>query len=79
MVLLGCYLIHSAQLSFLEHRFQWLKEIPAPRATTILVENLPKEYRSDEALRFYFLRLFGVEAIHQVGLKSFTLIFLLSL
>ena len=70
LVLLGCSLIHRAQRSFLERRFQWLKEIPAPRATTILVENLPKEYRSDEALRFYFLRLFGVDAIHQVGFKT---------
>eukprot|EP00913_Durusdinium_trenchii_P003476 g3218.t1 len=58
-------LIYTAQLRFLEQRFIWLKRIPAPRATTLLVEHLPPECRSDLALRFYFVRLFGPEAIVQ--------------
>lgn len=65
LVVSSCWLIYLAQLRFLVHRFNWLKHIPPPRATTLLVENLPKECRSDDALRVYFARLFGPQSIVQ--------------
>eukprot|EP00435_Cladocopium_sp_Y103_P001057 s1121_g1.t1 len=65
LVVSSCSLIYFAQLRFLVHRFNWLKHIPPPRATTLLVENLPKECRSDDALRVYFARLFGPQTIVQ--------------
>jgi len=65
LVISASRLIYLAQLRFLEQRFNWLKHIPPPRATTLLVEKLPMECRSDESLRFYFARLFGPQAIVQ--------------
>ncbi|CAJ1378997.1 unnamed protein product [Effrenium voratum] len=65
VVLAAGRFVYQAQLRFLEHRFTWLKKIPAPRATTLMVENLPEDCRSDEALRMYFARLFSPEAIQK--------------
>ena len=65
VVLAASYEVYAAQCSFLERRFEWLKRIPEPRATTLLVENLPPECRSDFALHQYFARLFPANAIAQ--------------
>ncbi|CAE7757141.1 unnamed protein product [Symbiodinium necroappetens] len=63
VVLAASYEVYAAQSRFLTRRFEWLKRIPEPRATTLLVENLPLECRSDFALHQYFARLFSREAI----------------
>lgn len=51
--------VFKAQSSFLLLRFQWLRELPNPRANTILVEGIPPEHQSDEALKAYFDKMFG--------------------
>ena len=63
VVLAASHEVYNAQCRFLERRFEWLKQIPEPRATTLLVENLPQECRSDFALHQYFARLFSADAI----------------
>eukprot|EP00747_Dinoflagellata_sp_TGD_P182868 gnl/TRDRNA2_/TRDRNA2_37321_c0_seq1.p1 gnl/TRDRNA2_/TRDRNA2_37321_c0~~gnl/TRDRNA2_/TRDRNA2_37321_c0_seq1.p1 ORF type:complete len:844 (-),score=150.09 gnl/TRDRNA2_/TRDRNA2_37321_c0_seq1:157-2688(-) len=47
-------MIFTAQQNFLDRRFKWISALPAPRATTILVDDIPLKYRSDAALRDYF-------------------------
>lgn len=59
-------LITRAQERFLERRFQWLKSMPPPRSTTVLVENIPQKYRSDATLRTFFECMFNREAIKAV-------------
>mmetsp|Transcript_124751 Transcript_124751/g.313760 ORF Transcript_124751/g.313760 Transcript_124751/m.313760 type:complete len:1058 (+) Transcript_124751:131-3304(+) len=58
-------MIFRAQYRFLRYRFQWLKDMPAPRSTTLMVENIPQEQRSDEALHAYFSRLFSDHAVER--------------
>lgn len=53
----------KAQEQFTERRFQWLKEIPFPRAQSLLVSNIPHMYRTDTALRNYFTSLFSEEDV----------------
>mmetsp|Transcript_70658 Transcript_70658/g.153451 ORF Transcript_70658/g.153451 Transcript_70658/m.153451 type:complete len:835 (+) Transcript_70658:103-2607(+) len=52
-------LIYKAQVKFLRRRKLWLMSLPAPRATTILVENIPDAHCSDLKLKAYFERIFG--------------------
>jgi len=64
VVVLVCNsLILQAHQEFLARRFEWLKAIPAPRANTLMVENIPQPYRSDEALKAYFMEVFREDAI----------------
>jgi hypothetical protein len=51
--------MHETQKVFLSLRQQWLRELPSPRATTILVEGIPPDYRSDEALASFFKKMFN--------------------
>lgn len=58
--------VYEAQKTFTGRRQKWLKERPWPQAMTILVQNIPTEYCTDEALTNYFLSLFP----HEEGLKA---------
>jgi len=55
-----CY---DAMRAFMVHRNRWLKSLPAPRSTTILVEGIPDEHRSDEKLKNYFDKIFGSSVV----------------
>lgn len=50
----------STHQDFMGRRFDWLKTMPSPQGTTIMVENIPPEFRSDQALRDYFQGPSGV-------------------
>eukprot|EP00933_Yihiella_yeosuensis_P018598 TRINITY_DN15207_c0_g2_i1.p1 TRINITY_DN15207_c0_g2~~TRINITY_DN15207_c0_g2_i1.p1 ORF type:complete len:836 (-),score=113.83 TRINITY_DN15207_c0_g2_i1:245-2752(-) len=63
VVLASAWQITVAQDHFTERRHEWLKEVPLPRATTVLVENIPPLFRSDHALRNYFVSVFSSEAV----------------
>lgn len=63
IVLLTLHLTNNTHLHFLKYRFQWLGNIPEPRSTTLMVESIPEEYRSDEKLKAYFVHLFTEAAI----------------
>jgi hypothetical protein len=42
-----------------EFRYKWLRELPVPRATTVLVENIPRDQQSDVELKRFFESLFA--------------------
>lgn len=52
-------LIFGAMRDFMTRRQQWLRALPAPRSTTIMVEGIPETYRHDDKLKAYFDALFG--------------------
>eukprot|EP00929_Paragymnodinium_shiwhaense_P097707 TRINITY_DN59330_c0_g1_i1.p1 TRINITY_DN59330_c0_g1~~TRINITY_DN59330_c0_g1_i1.p1 ORF type:complete len:840 (+),score=196.89 TRINITY_DN59330_c0_g1_i1:126-2645(+) len=65
IVLATISVVEETHSKFLDRRFRWLRKLPMPRATTIMVENIPRQYCSDDALRVYFNRLFGDFAVQR--------------
>jgi hypothetical protein len=63
VVVVSLWLIRNAQLDFLQRRFAWISARPQPQATTLLVENIPRQYRTDKALKKYFSDLFSEDAV----------------
>merc|ERR1711953_1556711 len=51
-------MLYNAMREFVKRRREWLKKMPVPRATTVLVEGIPDlidgEKRSDSELKKYF-------------------------
>jgi len=45
---------YDTMTKFQRLRFDWLRELPAPRCLAVLVEGIPDEYRSDEKLLEFF-------------------------
>jgi hypothetical protein len=66
------YLAFQAQAKFLEMRYHWLKNLSEPRASTILVENIPDKYRSDEKLKGFFDSLFTKGSISSASVVKDT-------
>jgi hypothetical protein len=60
--------LHAAQARFVKIRQEWLERLPEPQATTLLIEGIPKDYRSDAKLLALFRRLLGdkVKTCHVV-------------
>eukprot|EP00933_Yihiella_yeosuensis_P041793 TRINITY_DN3619_c1_g1_i7.p1 TRINITY_DN3619_c1_g1~~TRINITY_DN3619_c1_g1_i7.p1 ORF type:complete len:778 (-),score=113.89 TRINITY_DN3619_c1_g1_i7:306-2639(-) len=58
--------VWKAQDDFIHKRFVWLSNLQSPRATTILVENIPENYRSEAKVREFFLDAFPAEAIKEI-------------
>lgn len=59
------YCLYSAQAGFTSRRLRWLEMMPAPRARSLLVQNIPLQYQSDRALKDYFCRIFGRDVIER--------------
>eukprot|EP00930_Biecheleria_cincta_P000945 TRINITY_DN102127_c0_g1_i1.p1 TRINITY_DN102127_c0_g1~~TRINITY_DN102127_c0_g1_i1.p1 ORF type:complete len:841 (-),score=166.57 TRINITY_DN102127_c0_g1_i1:9-2465(-) len=60
-------LIHRSQKDFVPVRIQWLKEMPSPNATTILVQDIPDELKTRNALtKFFDVGVFGQKSVKQV-------------
>lgn len=55
--------IYQAQAKFVRWRFEWLKAMPAPRSTSVLVESLPQELRTDDRLGAYFNDVFAEDVV----------------
>ncbi|CAK0887322.1 unnamed protein product [Prorocentrum cordatum] len=51
-------MIWTAQEKFIPRRIAWLKAMPEPRATTLLVTDIPRQYCSDTGLKEYYEKLF---------------------
>mmetsp|Transcript_29806 Transcript_29806/g.52397 ORF Transcript_29806/g.52397 Transcript_29806/m.52397 type:complete len:765 (+) Transcript_29806:86-2380(+) len=62
--------IYWAMERYLERRFDWLEKLPMTRATTILVENVPEAYQTDERLKDFFGKLFGATKVKQAYLAK---------
>lgn len=65
VVMVACWQITYAHESFVQRRYQWLANIPRPRATTVMVTNIPVMYRSDRALKDYFSSLFPESSVER--------------
>lgn len=63
VVLITLGLVFRAQASFQTRRFEWMKDMPLPQATTVLVQFLPTDCRSDKGLAQHFQGLFTADAI----------------
>merc|ERR1711865_734918 len=50
--------IFAAMRSFMNKQKVWLRNLPAPRSATILVEGIPTEYCQDKALEKFFNDIF---------------------
>eukprot|EP00929_Paragymnodinium_shiwhaense_P119380 TRINITY_DN91273_c0_g1_i1.p1 TRINITY_DN91273_c0_g1~~TRINITY_DN91273_c0_g1_i1.p1 ORF type:complete len:954 (-),score=107.66 TRINITY_DN91273_c0_g1_i1:58-2919(-) len=61
-------MIWAAHERFVVRRYRWLKGIPKPRATTLMVSDIPEKYQSDAALLNYYQSMFpdGVERAYVV-------------
>jgi len=58
------HLIYESQKNaFLPRRYKWLQSMPHTRSATILVENIPQEYCSDQALHRLFTRMVCEESV----------------
>lgn len=55
--------VRATHCRFLKLRFEWLANLPEPQSTTLMVEGIPKELRSDEALQRYFVYQLGEGAV----------------
>jgi hypothetical protein len=44
--------------NFLRLRYKWLKQMPAPRSVTVLVEGIPEGWRTDVKLKEFFTTMF---------------------
>mmetsp|Transcript_69559 Transcript_69559/g.126874 ORF Transcript_69559/g.126874 Transcript_69559/m.126874 type:complete len:810 (-) Transcript_69559:38-2467(-) len=62
--------IFRAQKKFMTMRFKWLRELPEPRATSILVEGVPDEYCSDAKLLEFFEDMFGASRVKSAYLAK---------
>lgn len=58
--------LHRAQKSFLPLRMRWLKEMPEPAVTTLLLQNIPEHLRTTEDLRTFFDGVFGYNAVKRI-------------
>lgn len=58
--------IYRAMESFVKQRYRWLQELPPPRSHTLLIEDIPAEYRSEAVLKAYFEDIFGRGKVHSV-------------
>lgn len=59
------YFINQGHEEFLKLRGKWLETMAPPRSTTLLVEGIPEEQRSDQSLYRYFVKLFSEKAVHR--------------
>merc|ERR1719174_290501 len=50
--------LYTCQRDFIVRRMSWLTRMHSPRCTTILVEGIPEEHRTDEKFKSYFQTLF---------------------
>jgi len=65
VVVVSQLLIFRAQRSFLDRRYAWLRAMPAPQSTTVLVENIPPECCSDGELLRKFQGMFGTDSVKE--------------
>lgn len=57
------HFVHESMKRFVHRRFEWLASLPRPRASTVLVEGIPEEYRSDEKLKEFFTECFSPDSV----------------
>jgi hypothetical protein len=63
---------YKAQEDFLPRRFKWLKTLPRPTSSTVMVEGIPPRYCSESALRKYFSEMFPGNTIETAHVAMHT-------
>jgi len=63
VTVLVIHLVYASMPSFLILRYKWLKQMPAPRCVTVLVEGIPEGWRSDKKLKEFFSIMFKPEYV----------------
>jgi hypothetical protein len=58
VVIVTEHMIFGAMAKFLKTRFEWLMNLDPPQSNTVMVEGIPPEWRSDQALKQFFDNLF---------------------
>mmetsp|Transcript_118145 Transcript_118145/g.329434 ORF Transcript_118145/g.329434 Transcript_118145/m.329434 type:complete len:801 (+) Transcript_118145:70-2472(+) len=66
------YFIIQSQRAFVERRNRWVKAMPAPQSTTVLVEGIPPDFCTDEALLRKFRELFGADRVESASVVRIT-------
>eukprot|EP00930_Biecheleria_cincta_P061584 TRINITY_DN4714_c0_g1_i1.p1 TRINITY_DN4714_c0_g1~~TRINITY_DN4714_c0_g1_i1.p1 ORF type:complete len:780 (+),score=110.56 TRINITY_DN4714_c0_g1_i1:166-2340(+) len=51
--------VFNAMEFFCRARIKWLRNIPSPQSTTVMVEGIPGQYQSKETLERYFAKFFN--------------------
>uniref|UniRef100_A0A7S0ZV34 CSC1/OSCA1-like 7TM region domain-containing protein n=1 Tax=Noctiluca scintillans TaxID=2966 RepID=A0A7S0ZV34_NOCSC len=72
VVLIILHMVKTHQKSFLESRFEWLRDVPVPRATTVMVENIPLQFAHDAALKDFFAERFPEDKLVEVSVVKKT-------
>mmetsp|Transcript_21295 Transcript_21295/g.45301 ORF Transcript_21295/g.45301 Transcript_21295/m.45301 type:complete len:875 (+) Transcript_21295:134-2758(+) len=74
VVIITQRLIYDAMRAFIPRRMKWLKEMPEPRATTVLMEGIPAGVKNspEDLKRFYDEHVFGREAVREVHIVKDT-------
>ena len=61
VVWLVCFTVHffidQALKKFLKFRMKWMEAVPIPQSTTVLVEAVPADWRSDGKLKMFFQKV----------------------
>lgn len=65
-------LVYDSMDRFMHLRKDWLKSMPKPRSSTVLVDNIPIEFRSDQALKDHFEEIVGEDQILRVYIVRHT-------
>jgi len=64
--------IYQAQARFIELRKAWLKAMPTPRCTTVLVQNIPVEHCTDVKVAAYFDNVFQRKVVETANVVKHT-------
>merc|ERR1740138_1582037 len=65
-------MLYTAMRGFLQKRKDWLMVMPNPRGTTVLVEGIPEEFRSDDELKTYFNKIFDKPVVKEAIIVKYT-------
>jgi len=51
---------------FTQYRSEFLKDLPEPQASTVLVQGIPQDYQSAQKVREFFAKMFSKESVQDV-------------
>jgi len=72
VVLITTHTVSEAQKEFLELRFKWLRDMAKPQSTTVMVTDIPADYRSDAELKKFFLEMMGPGTVQSAYVAKLT-------
>eukprot|EP00928_Gymnodinium_smaydae_P099760 TRINITY_DN960_c0_g1_i2.p1 TRINITY_DN960_c0_g1~~TRINITY_DN960_c0_g1_i2.p1 ORF type:complete len:825 (-),score=175.49 TRINITY_DN960_c0_g1_i2:265-2739(-) len=55
--------VYKQMEAFLPRRYKWLRELPEPRNTTLMITGIEADLRSDEKLKVFFAKALGQDKV----------------